>query len=233
MESIVGQVDARGQVVTFSNGIRAPYDTGMTRDWKTGAIVWPVIKGKCHKTMSSLYLGPAQIHKNRDGSKNSMLILESNVTNQYAGFLLTGTGAICGNHVMSTQIKDISVLLLQENDQPLNGAKFNKALQQRHTELVVQVHYLHMRAETSVEERLRAVYENLCSVDHKASLLQLRTMARDNNLVVTDLYGPGHSATVAGATVYITQCIPLEATIRNQSNCTQDLPIYIPTQNIF
>ena len=62
-------------------------------------------------------------------------------------------------------------------------------------------------------------------------LLQLRLMARDNNLVLTDSYGPGHCTTVNGATVYVTQCIPQNATIRSVANCTQDLPIFVPAQN--
>ena len=63
VESVIGHVDAKGQLVTFVNGIRAPYDAGTTRDWKAGAIVWPVVKGKCHETKSSLYLGPANFMK--------------------------------------------------------------------------------------------------------------------------------------------------------------------------
>ena len=33
VESVLGHVNAQGQLVTFSNGIRAPYDVGMAHDY--------------------------------------------------------------------------------------------------------------------------------------------------------------------------------------------------------
>ena len=66
VETMLGYVDVQGQLVTFANGIRAPYDVGMARDHRMGAIIWPVVKGKCYETMSSIYLGPAQLYDNKE-----------------------------------------------------------------------------------------------------------------------------------------------------------------------
>ena len=42
------------------------FDVGMSHDHRMGAIVWPVVKGKCYETMSSIYLGPAQLYDNKE-----------------------------------------------------------------------------------------------------------------------------------------------------------------------
>ena len=231
VNTVKGTVDSAGFKVRFTNGLHAEYALGQLKDSSQGLMTWEVTEGACHQSISSIYLGEATIKRNKDPEKDAVLILANNSTNQYGGFLLKEKTNICGSQSLLTQVAGIAVRIIREGDAPLQHSAFKEALQQSATALLTHVHYLHIRAEANAEERFVSVYNNLCSIDRKATLLQLRLIGKDNALIPLDLYGPGHVATVAGAVAYITKCVPVQAAIREERQCTTDIPIHLKEGN--
>ena len=74
---------------------------------------------------------------------------------------------------------------------------------------------------------------DLCQVDRKRLYNKLQALSgTSNQYALLDLYGPGHTVTVAGAIAYVTQCAPVEVTLAPYPNCTMEVPVFLngPTQ---
>ena len=212
---------------TVVKGVRGEYQNEGFYDHKLGTIIWRATEAQCHESVSELYLGPVHLHKHKNGTVGSFVILSNNRTGQYGGFLLKKPTSLCQVQGFRTQIPSIVIRILRRGDSPLPHSRFRSNLLQTEMNLMSRMSYLHLKTNTNVEAQFGAIYEELCSSKRATIINRLRMLSHSNNqYVALDIFGEGHTVYSSGAVAHVTRCAPVEAKIRALPNCTRDIPVY-------
>ena len=93
---------------------------------------------------------------------------------------------------------------------------------------------MHLDRALAVDQRFAKLQKLICENEWKILFTKLHLISgSDSRTTMLDLYGPGYSLTRAGAAVYVTSCVRVQATIRSTPNCTQEIPIWVGNQTLF
>lgn len=207
-------------------GVRAPYAGGSFVDSKLGTVVWKPREPKCHESVSQIYLGKAHIHRHRNGTLGSFIMLANNRTNQYGGYRLMRTTSVCNVQGFETQEEGLVIRILRNGDEPLAHTKFRNSAKFTELNLLSKMTYLHLKTNTASELQFSLVYDELCGARRRTTLNSMRMVAFTNNhYIALDLFGPGHTIYSRGAVAYVTKCNAEVAKIRAMDNCTLDIPV--------
>ena len=224
VRKIRGVLDKSTNNVIIS-GVRGSYESGSFQDDNLGTVVWRPRTPECHESVSQIYLGSAKIHRHRNGTIGSFVMLANNDTRQYGGFRLTATTSICNVQGYTTQVEGLVIRILRNGDEPLDHTKFRNSLKFTELNLLSKMAYLHLRTNSNMELQFSMVYSELCSTRRESVLNRMRMMAYTNNqYVAIDLFGMGHTMSSRGAVAYVTRCEKIPAKIRSIQNCTLDIP---------
>ena len=237
IEIIRGHVDTATGTIRFANRIRARFRDGVVKDDQEGTIVWHPEDPDCHEETSEVYLGPATRYSRQastDKNLESLIMVQNNNTNQYAGLLLENPTSVCTVHGYTTQIPGLVVLVLRDGDSPLPQAFFQKEVDIGDSHVQSQLSYLHLSTNLDMSEKLATLWAQLCEVNRASLHNKLQAIAATGNpYSIADTHGSGYSTYTAGAVAYIAQCQPEEATIRPYNNCTHEIPIRIGEREAF
>ena len=226
-----GQLDVESGQIVFDT-IRTEFVHGQLYDPTVGLLVWNATEPRCHEESSTLYHGAAEFYRQKNAS-TGVLVLHNEKTEQYGGFLMGDYVELCGSTIHTTQIPGVLVKVLARGALPIYNSDYKGTTEQLHTSILAQMHYLHLTQEKSIEARFMSIYRGLCNVDYNGRATQLRLVARDNDLAVLDLYGPGHISVRAGGAAYIVKCAAVTAEVRTHVNCTLDLPVTYQNESLF
>jgi len=225
-----GIIDAADNSVRFSNGLKANSNDEVIRDDYEGIIVWHRPQPNCSDSISGIYIGNVTMHYINDANTilGSLVMLTSPEVHQYAGLILTAPRTLCSAHCYQTNIKGIVVCLLREHDLPVLQGTFRNNFEELDTDLRNQMSFLHLRSGLDSKAQFMAVHTELCRLDRVTKQLKLQAIAGANNLYsLLDIYGKGHTLYKAGAVVYISKCVPVDATIAHHQNCTTEIPVIV------
>lgn len=233
VQVVRGLMDQATNVVRFTNGLRGPYPDGVMRDGDAGLLVWEILDANCSETVQSVYLGKATLHIRANNTNvGSLVIVEKEEAQQYAGLHLKSTTSVCQRHGYSTQLAGVVVVVLRTNDEPIQQAQTQDVEAGTHAHLQAQLAYLHLGSYLSAEDRFAALWTELCELERRTLFHKLQAIASASSpYSLLDNYGPGHTVVVAGATAYVLQCAPLDAGPRTYPNCTQEIPVTVLAWN--
>lgn len=224
-----GVVDISTGLIRFSNGIQTKYQDEVLRDATEGTLVWTATPPSCAETVSEVYLGNATIHQRKGGIEaEAILMIENNKTSQYAGLILRQPRALCDVHCFSTQIRGIVACLMRTMDVPLPKTTFKTYFDPKIADIQTQLSHLHLGTNMRMYERFEAVHAEICELDRRTLHLKLQAIAGVSNpYSLLDLFGPGHVVYTAGATAYVSKCIPVQAVRVDYHNCTEEVPVSV------
>jgi hypothetical protein len=151
-----------------------------------------------------------------------------NETRRYAGLVLEGTRSLCGQVCYNTQIPNVVACL--ETKDPNRDWRFLKALNHNKVNLITHMHFLHLSRGLGNFRRFEEFKEAVCQVERKGLFNKLQALASGNKYALHDIYGPGFQIYLAGSVAYITQCILVEARLYDPTNCTQQIPAEIGSE---
>jgi hypothetical protein len=93
------------------------------------------------------------------------------------------------------------------------------------------MHFLHPSVEAWGNFwRFEEFQEAVCQVERKGLFNKLQALASGNKYALHDIYGPGFQIYLAGSVAYVTQCFPVEARLYDPTNCTQQIPAEISSE---
>jgi len=220
------------------NGVRGRYQDGVIQDALQGTMVWhPQGQANCSETVSEIYHGPANIsrqlfHTEARGVTGDLIVLTNTDTEQYAGLILKGITNLCGVRTFHTQIRGIQVAVLTKHDRPVPNAQFRAHVDIKTTSIQTQLSYHHIATNMHHDQLFSEVWTSVCQMERKIAQGKLQDMAGATDPYATlDTHGHGHQLLKAGAVTYIGKCLPLEAQIREESNCTQEIPVSVKGTN--
>jgi hypothetical protein len=88
-----------------------------------------------------------------------------------------------------------------------------------------ELSFLHVKSSISQKDKLRQVRLAICETCRQVAATRLESIAGcDNPYSLIQVFGRGHLASKAGATVYVTRCRPVSMTPRAVVNCTAEIP---------
>lgn len=233
LAKVYGKLNTETGLINFEN-IRAEFTEGAMYDPTVGVLTWNTTKPLCHEASSTLYHGDGDLYQQENSTDHQgVLILENTATQQYGGFLLGEADLECGATAHATQIPGVLVKVISRGSIPIYNDNYKGETETLEASILAKTHYLHLTQEVSFEGRLSVVYNNLCNLDYNGRSTQLRLVARDNDLAVLDLFGPGHISIRAGGAAYVVKCAAVTAEVREHVNCTLDLPVTYNNASLF
>ena len=231
LDIVRGEVDTVDGMVHFSNGLKAPYQDKMLRDYAEGIMVWETVDRTCSEQLSEVYKGPAKLRRRRDkknGSRSgAVVMIENKSTGQYAGLVLKDPTNLCGVQCRETQEKGVRVCLLREHDDPIPGVKFRHEFDPTRADLAVQLGYLHLSTNFRFVDKFDDFSRHLCEVSRMSLFNKLQAIADGNKNALLDIFGPGHEIYIHGTTAYVAACEAVEARPFQYKNCTHEIPVEI------
>ena len=235
LREVQGTHDLITGKVVFDMGLLADFSSGSVEyDTEFGTVFWDTTEPTCQEKHSSLYVGPADIHFKYSTLNNpladrhygAIVMVANAVSHQYAGMVLKDSVKICGRHCYETHAEGLLACVLRMEDDPV-VAKFRPDIPQHDIQLQAQLGHLYLHQLLQNQGRFEEVQEQLCELDQRLTHTQLTQMSGGQNpYTLVHKYGPGHVTTVAGSTAYLTDCVPVNVTIRNHRNCTEQVPIF-------
>jgi hypothetical protein len=154
--------------------------------------------------------------------------VEQNETRRYSGLVLEGTRSLFGHVCHNTQIPNVVACL--ETEDPNRDWRFLKAFDHKKVNLLTHMHFLHLRRGLGNFRRFEEFQEADCQVERTGLFNKLQALATGNKYTLHNIYGPGFQFYLAGSVAYVTQCLPVEACLYNSTNCTQQIPAEIGSE---
>jgi hypothetical protein len=97
-----------------------------------------------------------------------------------------------------------------------------------------ELSFLHVKSSISQRDKLRQIRTAICESRRQIAATRLESIARcDNPYSLLQVFGRGHLASKAGATVYVTRCCPVSVTPRAVVNCTAEIPASYNNTDVF
>jgi hypothetical protein len=106
----------------------------------------------------------------------------------------------------------------------LEGFDYKKA------NLLTHMHFLHLSRGLRNFRRFEEFQEAVYQVKRKGLFNKLQALASSNNYALHNIYGPGFQIYLAGSVAYVTQCLQVEARLYVPTNCTQQIPAEIGSE---
>ena len=235
VEDTNGRLDSISNEVQFDEGIRSGYQTGFLFDAAAGTIVWNAEEElPCSDTVSKVYDGPAKIHRpaETNAESGSIVILESEATEQVGGFVLRERRTLCGHRAYTTQTDGIVIILRDPEEPPQVDVPFEPSAELRWIQQSVQRDFQYLTTNLDLFSQLSITQRLICQNERTNLRHQLSDIAgSDNPYALRTRFGPGHRLIHAAAIAYVVSCTPVNATVASFGNCTTELPVIVPGDN--
>ena len=226
-----------GRVVWPSLNLVTNYMDQVKNDHVVGTLLWDVRTAHCHTKLSTVYNGTAYLYKhvrNRqvDPQVQDIIMVENDLLDRYAGFILKGRGRSCGVAVFNTQLPDIHILVVSEGDRMLE-VPFQPQFSLHNTNFHTNIAFLHFGQAMFVERRFQTMTSLVCANERKALQTTLALVAQNNPYSLIGHYGEGHLISRQGSVAYLSRCVPKTGLLRSYSNCTQEVPVRVGDADLF
>ena len=233
LKLIRGTADSATGSLLLNNGLKVKWKDGVVKDANEGTIVWDSSAPPCLQTVSGIYHGYAHLHRRKGlpELQESIVMIENNVSRQYAGLVLKESNSICGKQIWSTQISGLVVHLPREGDGLMDEYEFDKRMDQEQISIATEISQLHLSTNLAMYRRFREVQINLCKLERYTLYNKLQAIAGNNRYGLLDVMGRGHEVYVAGAVAHVAQCAEEEVAIRDHPNCTLEVPVTVQGPN--
>ncbi len=229
---IGGHIDESAAIITLRNGLRAHALDRVLQDSIEGVIVWDVPETHCQQKVAELYYGKGTVkrRKERKGFMESIVMIRDTKKQRFAGFVLRSMRPICGAECYAVQGEEgLAVCMARpeggkalENTQTLVNARNDLA----QLELKTQVMFMHTSLHLHLRDQFAMITDEMCKIDRRTLYTRLQSIASANNpYALDDLFGKGVSIQHAGATAYVTKCVPVEVKPVTQQNCSIEIPV--------
>jgi hypothetical protein len=153
---------------------------------------------------------------------------------QVAGLELQSLLLLCHHPAFRTHLKDVLVVIHPHNVSSIVGDPFDAEQVSDFIRIESELSFLHVKTTLSQKDKLRQVKLAICETRRKVASTRLESIAgTENPYSLMEVFGRGHLATKAGATVYITKCRPVSVTPRAIQNCTMEIPAVLNGTDVF
>jgi hypothetical protein len=230
-----GTYDETSDTVKFAETLRLDARLGKWRDIEIGFIYWDKPARSCSNSVSNVYRGEATLHRRHLSTMTDSIVMVANSnTSQYGGLVIGENIHLCDLPCYQTQITDVAVCLDDGTLKAEKQFKFQESFDQLVTDLKTQISFLHLDTNLRMTEAFSVVQQNMCELSRSTIHSKLHAAAAASNpYALRDLFGDGHVAYTAGAVVYVAKCIPVEATPRDFTNCTKEIPVSVNGTHYF
>ena len=232
LDRITGTYDSVKRKIVFQNGMIASADVGFLLDEVKGTMVWdPVIAPECEDYVSGVYSGPASIHAKNivqpDPYTDAVLLIDVQTRRKkrYAGLELRNQFSLCKRQCYQTHIPEIAVCFLSGSQYATEAVSFKVDFPQSTVGAQTQLSYLIISHGLRIADRFKTIQQDICKLDKKITGDNLRSLSKNDQLALTELYGAGYESYKAGSVAYITQCKQIPVYLADYQNCTQELPV--------
>ena len=232
---IVGDLDTKTKSVVFEN-VQTHFQLGGMVDMSLGTIYWNKTHANPDFPYANLaYQGPityAIEDAQADHLKlplgipaQTVAIINNEETKNYASLYIKDKITFGKTTCFSTHINNIMVCpfvkkVPQVKALPTIPTDINTLL----INLDTQLSNLQIQFQYSIRSTFNKVQHAICQQSRKTLFNKLQATANNNQYALMDLYGPGFMATTAGQVVYISKCVPINATFVHGTNCTEEIP---------
>ena len=231
LEYVVKRVDARveelNNVIFLPDFVRAEFNKGAVVDDSIGTVVWSYRAHSCEEKLSKIYSGTAEFF----GVKSTpltvlegLLMIRNNQTSQTAGFVIKSQKKLCGRTVYTTQTAGLYAMIIRGDESGM-AVNYNPEAYSASTQAGVQRDYLYLASSLSVQERLAAITDLICTNAEEILRTQLSLAAGENKYSLRSRIGIGKTIITASAAAYIVRCEPVRAHLVEFPNCTTELPV--------
>ena len=226
-------------MVHFSNGIKAKFKDEVISDAVEGIMVWNSTLPNCQSMVSELYYGNATIYtrkrqKNDRDFKEALVMVSNKQTEQFAGLVLRDFADVCTRLCYSTNIKGIIVCVSRNPNEDFFRYSFKPFINPTIANSLTQLSFLHLNTNLRMYGHLEQLQNDICLLDRRTLHNKLQAISGSHNQYsLLDLYGPGHVTFTAGTALYITKCVPVEATRFEYPNCTTEVPVLLNGKKMF
>ena len=222
--------------VKFSNGLRARYKDTVIRDDQYGTIVWRGTDPHCSKTITELFHGNATIKTkgNKSSAADSLIIVKDFEKSKFAGLVLREATTICQRRCYSTQVFGLAVCLLRETDEPIVAHAYEGNFDPSSTDLSVRLGFQVTDINLRINDLFDRFQRQLCELERNVLHNKLQAIAgASSKYSLLDSMGPGVRTMVAGSNVYVSKCVPVEATLAAFGNCSLEIPVTVNGSLLF
>jgi hypothetical protein len=202
-------------------------------DSLVGTIVWSYKPTSCPGGLIQLFTGSLKIYANSTSSfLDGIAILEED--KQVAGLELKSSFLLCHHPAFKTHLRDVIVVIHPDNVSSIVGSPYDPEQVSDVTRLESELSFLHVKSTLSQRDKLRQIKLSICTTRRQVASTRLEAIAGTQNPnSLMEVFGRGHLATRAGATVYITRCQAVSVTPRAVQNCTMDIPATLNNTDVF
>jgi hypothetical protein len=140
----------------------------------------------------------------------------------------------CHLPAYKTHLKDILLVIHPDNFTSVVVDPFNPEHITDYIRLQSELSFLHVKSSISQKDKLQQVRLTIYETRHQVAAMRLKSIAGcDNPYSQIQIFGRGHLASKAGATVYITPCKLVSVTPRAVPNCTAEIPASYNGSEVF
>lgn len=223
--------------VTFDNGLVANYRDQVIKDNSFGVLCWEVDDIVCESKLSNIYVGPALLYKRKVNrlavpEPSDLILIANDDEDRYAGFVVKGNGLACDVSVLLTQLPEVQLLVLNENEREIQ-IPFNPNHDVEKNQADSGNGFLHLRQSMHIDQRFVTMTELICE-NEKSHLSTILAMLSDHNpYALLSKYGEGYLISRMGSAAYLSYCVPKVARLRQFPNCTQEIPVTVGNRQLF
>ena len=228
LSSVTGTYNPHTKRVVWKNGLATNYGDGVANDHYVGTMIWTVVNPTCHTAMSTLYTGTAQLYKHRLNraptfETNDIVLIDNEEMKVHGGFTVQAHLTQCGRRMYHTQTDSVYLLHVRPGEAPVTVG--DSVMQDiKHVNAALGQSFHHLKSNLHGSNALTTVVQSLCQHERRLLSVLAAMAAAENEYSFYSLYGPGYTLLRAGAALYVGQCPIIKATIRQPSNCTQEIP---------
>lgn len=141
---------------------------------------------------------------------------------------------ICGYPGYQSHIAGIALVFHPLPESRVTTSKFVPEALSEVSKLESEISFLHVKMSMGLQERLRQVKGEICENRRGTASARLEAIAGSNNpYSLRKTFGRGHLVVKAGATAYVTTCLPVEVIPTVYHNCTEEIPVLFRNKTVF
>lgn len=226
--------DASG-MIRLPGDILAQEGDLSAQDGLGGTFIWSRETGDCDDRMSFVYFGPVRVLTNSTKTlSGGLAVLEDPVRGQFAGLEIQEATVLCGYTAYRTHIRGVLILAVLGRESRISKSSFDPGTISDITRLETEISFLHVRTSMDIRDKIRQVRSAVCTNRVELARARLEMVAgTDKPYSLRRVFGPGHIAIKAGATVYVGKCQPVQVVPEAYPNCTSEIPVMLNGSRLF
>lgn len=236
IKPIRGWFDPSTGRIKFSNGILANYQDRVVLDDMHGLMVWDSSQVTCSQKISQIYKGEAALYLQHNstvvGAPGDLITVSKPDENLFGGFVIKSPTRLCTRHAFTTHLSGILLVILGPDDEPIK-AEYRPDYDVKDVHVQSNHGFLHIERSLELDKRFLTLQDEICRIERQSLFSKLHMIAESGSYSLLDLFGQGHMITKAGASAYLTVCVPKTVEITNFGNCTQEIPVLLNNRTLF